>query len=252
MNSSNRHLSIIERLRTDQRVTVADLAEQTGCTEMTIRRDLDLLAEQGALRRVRGGAISLMLRGEAPPFGVREHDAADIKARIGEKVNDLIADGESVIVDSGTTALWASRALARRRITAIPLDLHGVNALSGAPDVRLLVPGGELLPGTLSLVGHLTETSLRALRVDTAVIAVCGLSVEQGLTAHDMAEVPIKQAAIAAARRRIAICDGSKFSRTGLGHVCPITDLDAVVTDDGAPGEELEKVRAVGVEIVLV
>ena len=252
MESANRHRQIIERLRTTERITVAELAAQTGCSEMTIRRDLDHLAEQGVLRRVRGGAVSLMLRGEAPPFAVREHEAADIKRRIAAKVDTLIADGESVILDSGTTVLQVSRALAHRRITAVPLDLHSVNALSTAPDVRLLVPGGQLLPGALSLVGHFTETSLRALRVDTAVIAVCGLSVRHGLTAHDLAEVPIKQAALAAAQRRIAVCDGSKFTRTGLGHVCPITELDAIVTDPGAPPAELEKIEAAGVTVILV
>ena len=252
MESSNRHFSIIEKLRSAEHVTVAELAVETGCSEMTVRRDLDQLADQGVLRRVRGGAVSLLLRGEAPPFGVRDHEAADIKERIGDKIDDLLADGESVILDSGTTALRVARAIRHRRVTAIPLDLHSVNVLSDAPDVRLLIPGGQMLPGTLSLAGHLTETSLRALRVDTAVVAVCGLSVEQGLTAYDLAEVPIKQAALAAARRTIAVCDGSKFGRTGLGHVCPITDLDVVVTDASAPAEELEKMRAAGVAVILV
>jgi len=252
MESSNRHFSIIEKLRSVEQVSVTELAAETGCSEMTIRRDLDLLADQGVLRRVRGGAMSLLLRGEAPPFKVREHEAADAKARIGGKINDLLADGESVILDSGTTTLRVAHAIRHRRITAIPLDLHSVNMLSDATDVRLLIPGGQMLAGTLSLAGHLTETSLRALRVDTAVVAVCGVSAEHGLTAHDLAEVPIKQATLAAARRKIAVCDGSKFGRTGLGHVCPVTDLDIIVTDDSAPDEELEKMRAAGVAVVLV
>ncbi|MBT2210105.1 MULTISPECIES: DeoR/GlpR family DNA-binding transcription regulator [Actinomadura] len=252
MEGSNRHLDIIEQLRTTERVTVAELAARTGCSEMTIRRDLDQLAEQGVLRRVRGGAVSLLLRGEAPPFAVREHEAADVKRRIGAKINELVADGESVILDSGTTALHVAHALAHRRITAIPLDLHSVNALSGAPDVRLLVPGGQMLPGTLSLAGYLTENALRALRVDTAILAVCGLSARHGLTAPDLAEVPIKQTALAAAQRKIAVCDGSKFSRTGLGHVCSVTELDAIVTDDSAPSSELEKIEAAGVTVILV
>ncbi|TDE29023.1 DeoR/GlpR family DNA-binding transcription regulator [Actinomadura sp. 6K520] len=252
MEGSNRLLDIIECLRTTERVSVSELAEQTGRSEMTIRRDLDQLAEQGVLRRVRGGAVSLLLRGEAVPFAVREHEAADVKRRIGAKIDELVADGESVILDSGTTTLGVARALIRRRITAIPLDLHSMNALSGAAEVRLLVPGGQMIPGTQSLAGHLTEMSLRALRVDTAVVGVCGLSAQHGLTAHDLSEVPIKQAMIAAAQRKIAVCDGSKFSRTGLGHVCPITDLDAVVTDSGAPPAELEKIDAAGVAVILV
>ncbi|MFC5187447.1 DeoR/GlpR family DNA-binding transcription regulator [Actinomadura harenae] len=252
MEGLNRHLEIIERLRTSERVTVAELAAETGCSEMTIRRDLDLLAEQGVLRRVRGGAVSLLLRGENPPFALREHEAVDAKRAIAAKVDALVSDGESVIIDSGTTTLAVARLLANRRVTAIPLDLYSLNALSTAPDVRLLVPGGQMIPGTWLLAGHLTEASLGALRVDTAVVAVCGLSAEHGLTAHDLAEVPVKRAAIAAAQRRIAVCDGSKFGRTGLGFVCPVTDLDTVITDASAPRDELERLEAAGVTVVQV
>lgn len=252
MEGAERILAIIERLRTADRVTVAELAGATGCSEMTIRRDLDQLAEQGVLRRVRGGAMSLLLRGEAIPFAVREHEAREIKERIATEVGALVADGESVILDGGTTTLAAARALAGRRITAIPLDLHSANALAGAPEVTLLLPGGRTLPGALSFTGHLTEASLRALRVDTAVLGVCGLSAEHGLTAHDLAEVPIKRAAIAAAQRTIAVCDGSKFSRTGLGHVCPVTALDAVITDRTAPPEAITRLEAAGVIVRLV
>ncbi|GAA2807986.1 DeoR/GlpR family DNA-binding transcription regulator [Saccharopolyspora taberi] len=252
MEGSERSLAIIERLRTAERVTVAELAEETGCSEMTIRRDLDHLAEQGVLRRVRGGAVSLLLRGEATPFPVREHEAVEVKRRIAAAVDGLLADGESVIIDSGTTTLEVARALAHRRITAIPLDLHAVNALSAAPGVRLLVPGGQTAPGELSLSGHLTETSLRVLRADTTVLGICGLSARHGVTAHDLAEVPVKQAAVASARRTIAVCDGSKFQRTGLGHVCPVADLDVVVTDASAPRTALDELEEAGVAVHVV
>lgn len=243
---------LIEKLRTAERVTVTGLAEDTGCSEMTIRRDLDQLAERGVLRRVRGGAVSLLLRGEAMPFAIREHEATETKLRIAAKVDALLSDGEVVILDGGTTTLTIARKLASRRLTVIPLDLHSANALSGAPQVRLLLPGGQTAPGSLSFTGILTETALRSLRVDTVVLGVCGLSAEHGLTAHDLAEVPVKRAAIAAAQRTIAVCDGSKFGRTGLGVVCPITGLDALITDRGAPADAIARIRDAGVAVHLV
>jgi len=124
--------------------------------------------------------------------------------------------------------------------------------LSGAARNRLLVPGGETTPGSLSFTGPLTVGALGALRVDTAVIGVCGLSPEHGLTAHDLPEVPVKQAAMAAARRVIAVCDAAKFGRTGLGHVCPATALDMVVTDTSAPPETVAALRHAGVDVHLV
>jgi DeoR/GlpR family transcriptional regulator of sugar metabolism len=245
-------LALIERLRTTEHVTVADLAARTGASEMTIRRDLDQLADRGVLRRVRGGAVSLLLRGEAMPFAVREQEATGTKLRIATAVDGLLADGEAVVLDCGTTTLTIARAIAGRRLTVVPLDLHSAGALSAAPEIRLLVPGGRTTPGALAFTGPLTEASLASLRVDTAVLGVCGLSAEHGLTAHDLDEVPVKRAAIAAANRVIAVCDGAKFGRTGLGVVCPATTLDAVVTDRGAPDAAVARLRDAGVEVHLV
>nr|BFE34467.1 DeoR/GlpR family DNA-binding transcription regulator [Actinomadura rugatobispora] len=245
-------LALIERLRTTEHVTVADLAAATGASEMTIRRDLDQLADRGVLRRVRGGAVSLLLRGEAMPFAVREHEAPDTKRRIAAEVDGLLADGEAVVLDCGTTTLTIARAVAGRRLTVVPLDLHSAGALSAAPEIRLLVPGGRTTPGALAFTGPLTEASLASLRVDTAVLGVCGLSAEHGLTAHDLDEVPVKRAAIAAANRVIAVCDGAKFGRTGLGVVCPVTTLDAVITDRTAPAAAVARLRDAGVQVHLV
>ncbi|WP_243719198.1 DeoR/GlpR family DNA-binding transcription regulator [Actinomadura sp. 7K534] len=243
--------TLIERLRTTEHVTVTELADETGASEMTIRRDLDQLAERGVLRRVRGGAVSLLLRGEAMPFAVREQEAADAKERIATVVNDLLTDGEAVILDGGTTTLTVARALARRRLTVVPLDMHSANALGGAPRIRLLVPGGRTTPGALAFTGPLTEGSLASLRVDTAVLGVCGLSAEHGLTAHELDEVPVKRAAIASARRVVAVCDGAKFGRTGLGLVCPVTTLDMVITDRSAPETAVSRLRDAGVDVRL-
>jgi DeoR/GlpR family transcriptional regulator of sugar metabolism len=249
MESSDRLETLIERLRTTERVTVTDLAGETGASEMTIRRDLDTLAERGVLRRVRGGAVSLLLRGEAMPFAVREHEAADTKQRIAAEVDGLLADGEAVVLDAGTTALTVARTIAGRRLTVVPLDLHSANALSGAAQIRLLVPGGRTTPGALAFTGPLTEASLASLRVDTAVLGVCGLSAEHGLTAHDLDEVPVKRAAIASARRVVAVCDGAKFGRSGLGLVCPATALDMVITDRSAPVPAVSRLRDAGVDV---
>ncbi|MER7082282.1 transcriptional regulator, DeoR family [Saccharopolyspora kobensis] len=251
MESSERTSTIVERLRLAERVTVAELAEATGCSEMTIRRDLDQLAEQGVLRRVRGGAVSF-LRGHSAPFPLRERDEVAVKQRLAAAVDELITDCESVILDSGTTTLEVAKRLAHRRLTAIPLDLHSANALSNVPQVDLLLPGGRTKPGELSFTGHLAEASLRALRVDTTILAVCGLSAKHGLTAHDLEEVPVKQAAVNAAQRVVAVCHGAKFARTGLGLVCPVTDLDVVVTDTSAPEEARAELAAAGVEVRVV
>ncbi|GAA3588966.1 DeoR/GlpR family DNA-binding transcription regulator [Nonomuraea rosea] len=241
--------AIMNALRDQDSVSVAELAAQHEVSEMTIRRDLDELAQQGVVRRVRGGALSLLLRGEEPPFGVREREAVEAKRQIGVEVAGLIADGEAVVLDGGTTVLEVARALLGRRLTVLPLALQPVTMLAAAPRVRLVLPGGEVRQGEHNFMGPLTESSIRALRFDTAVIGCCGLSAEHGLTAHDLPEVAVKQAAIAAARRVIVACDSGKFSRTAFGAVCPISRLDMVVTDSGIPREQRDALTAAGVAV---
>ncbi|MEU9889070.1 DeoR/GlpR family DNA-binding transcription regulator [Sphaerisporangium sp. NPDC051011] len=241
--------AIMETLMTSDSVSVAELAAEHGVSEMTIRRDLDELAQQGVARRVRGGAQSLLLRGEEPPFGVREHESIDAKRRIAAEVTALIADGEAVVLDGGTTALEVARALHDRRVTVLPLSLQSIQALADAPRVRLVLPGGEVRRGELNVTGPLTVGTIGGLRFDTAVIGCCGLSAEHGMTAHDLAEVAVKQAAIGSARRVIAVADSTKFRQTAFAAVCPASRLDVLVTDSGIPRDQHDALTAAGVTV---
>ncbi|WP_328472034.1 DeoR/GlpR family DNA-binding transcription regulator [Streptomyces sp. NBC_00448] len=249
MASSERHQQIVEAVRAEGRLGVAELAALTGASEMTVRRDLEILAGQGVLERYRGGARSLLLRGEEPPFALRETESRAVKQRIAAEVAALVADGETVVLDSGTTCLEVARVLQQRRLTVMPLSLHAANALTGAARLRLIIPGGEPRPGELALTGPLTESALAALRFDTAVLGCCGLSATDGLTAYDLAEAAVKRAAVASARRVIAVADAAKFSRTALAFVVPVTALHTVVTDERAPQDELSALTAAGVTV---
>ncbi|MFD3457838.1 DeoR/GlpR family DNA-binding transcription regulator [Streptomyces sp. NPDC058691] len=249
MASTDRLRRITEAVREAGSVGVAELAALTGASEMTIRRDLEALADQGVLERYHGGARSLLLRGEEPPFALRTQEGLDVKRRIAAEVAGLVADGESVLLDSGTTCLEVARALQHRRLTVMPLSLHAVNALVGAAELTLLVPGGRPRAGELALTGPLTEASLAALRFDTAVIGCCGLGAKEGLTAYDLDDAAVKRAAIASARRVVAVAEGAKFQRTALAFVAPVSALHAVVTDAQAPEDETAAIAAAGVTV---
>ncbi|WP_028799753.1 DeoR/GlpR family DNA-binding transcription regulator [Streptomyces sp. 142MFCol3.1] len=247
--SSERLRQITDAVRAAGRMGVAELAELTGASEMTVRRDLEVLAAQGVLERYRGGARTLLLRGQEPPFALRAAEGQETKRRIAEEVCRLISDGESVVLDSGTTCLEVARVLHDRRVTVMPLSLHAVNALTGGPEVTLLVPGGQPRPGELALTGPLTEASLAALRFDTAVIGCCGLTAADGLTAFDLADAAAKRAAIGSARRVIAVAEAPKLTRTALAFVAPASALHAIVTDTSAPDEPSAALAAAGAVI---
>lgn len=242
---SDRHRRILDAVRRAGQVGVTQLAELTGTSEMTVRRDLEHLADQGMLERYRGGARSLTLRGEEPPFALRAYEGQEAKRRIAGAVADLIADGEAVALDSGTTCLEVARLLTRRRLTVMPLSMHAANVLVGAPRLRLLLPGGEPRPDGFALTGPLAQASLAALRFDTAILGCCGLTAA-GLTAYDLADAAIKRAIIASSHRVIAVADPTKLSRTAMAFVTPVSALHLVVTTDDAAEEDTNALTAAG------
>src|ERR1700691_4916578 len=224
MDAAGRMNQLVEALRLHGRVDVAAAAAECGTAEMTIRRDLDVLVERGVARRVRGGAVNLMMRGEELPFAMRALDALDTKKRIASDV-------------------------AGRRLTAMPLSLHAAMALAGSASVRLMMPGGETRPGELAMVGPLALASIATLRFDTVVLGCCGISADGHVMAHDLGDAAVKQALFAAGGRRILVADGAKFGRSALAVGGQLSAFDILVTDSSAPSEPLAELEAAGVEV---
>lgn len=195
--------------------------------------------------------MSLLLRAEEPPFSIRRVAAGATKRQIGRVTADLLTDGESIVLDSGTTALEVARCLAGRRVTVMPLSLHAASVLAQIDGVRLLMAGGEVRPGELSLVGPLATGSLATLRFDTAVMSCCGLADGQ-VTAHDLGDAEVKRAMRASASRTVLVADSSKFARSATAVVCGASELDVIVTDRSVPTEATAALRGCGVELLFV
>ncbi|MBP5865972.1 DeoR/GlpR family DNA-binding transcription regulator [Streptomyces scabiei] len=247
MSNTDRHGLIAKTVRDSGGATVQELADLTGASEMTIRRDLDTLAAQGVLERVRGGARTLLLRGEEPPFALRAHEGVEVKRRIAAEVCALVADGETVLLDSGTTCLEVARFLRERPVTVMPLSLQAIQLLGETPGpATLVVPGGQPRAAEGALTGPLTLASLAALRFDTAVIGCCGLTAADGLTAYDLDDAAVKKASIASARRVIAASDSGKLGHTAHAHVGPAALLHTLVTDTAADAGEVAALEAGG------
>jgi DeoR/GlpR family transcriptional regulator of sugar metabolism len=248
MNAAERLAALAGLLQHDGRVDVSAAAAIFGAAEMTIRRDLDRIVAMGMARRVRGGAISLLMRGAELPFALRELERIDAKRRIATEVGAQLREGESVVLDSGTTGLEIGRALAHRRLTVMPMSLHAASVLSASDSVRLLMPGGEARPGELAMVGPLALASIGALRFDTAVLTCCGLAGDR-VTSHDLGDAEVKQAMLRSSARVLLATDSSKFRCTALAVVCDAAAADMIVTDSAAPSDALDALRAAGVEV---
>jgi DeoR/GlpR family transcriptional regulator of sugar metabolism len=252
VQASERRARILAALAERGRVDVEQLALEFETSEITVRRDLERLAEEGALRRVRGGAVSSNLRGEGIPFSARlEQGDRTLKQRLATAVATLISDGEAVIVDSGTTGTATAHALASRRVTVLPMSVQGIAALAGSTTVSLLTPAGSVRPSEGSIVGPLIDQTLRELRFDTAVLTCCGADPRTGVSAYDITDAAAKKAIVGAARRTILFAESSKFARSAMATVCTFDAVDIVVTDAGLPDEVRAALTEADVTVVI-
>jgi DeoR/GlpR family transcriptional regulator of sugar metabolism len=247
----DRHQLILETLERDGKVLVSELSARVGVSEMTIRRDLEGLEHAGALSRVHGGAVPAQSRSYEPPFAARAQRATDAKRRIGQAAAELLHEGETAILDAGTTTLELARALrGRRNLRLMALSLHIADVLVDEPGLTVMLPGGIARRGERSLIGSLAERTFADLSFDTLFLTVGGVDLAGGLTEYNLDDAAIKRAAFAGSRRRVAVADASKLGKVAFARICGIEELDVLVTDADAPAGLLEDIRRAGVEIV--
>ncbi|MFF4604732.1 DeoR/GlpR family DNA-binding transcription regulator [Streptomyces sp. NPDC001339] len=250
MNVAERHRFILSLLAERNRASVAELARSTKASEMTIRRDLELLESRGALRRVHGGAVSALLSGVEPPYAVRAMVGGEGKAKLADVVVGLLSDGETVALDTGTTAVAIAKAMTGRRLTVTPLSLHATIPLADSEGIRLLLPGGQVRPGELSFYGQTALRTFEDLRYDTFILGCCGIDAANGATAYNLDDVHVKRVAAQSARRIILVATAEKLGRVALGRICSVDQLDLVVTDARQGTPAVEELRAAGVDII--
>ena len=227
---------------------VSALAESFGVSEMTVRRDLHSLARAGKLERVHGGAVH---SAHEPGFSQIEVERFDVKDRLGAAAAALVEDGQTVMIDIGTSTTAISRHLHGKQITVVTTNLAVVEELLPDPGIELVLPGGIVRRNYRSLVGVLAEDSLRQLKSDIAFLGTSGVDAELGVWDTTMVEVPIKRLIIGGADQVVLIADVAKFSMTGMVRVCGPESLDHVVTDAPLPAAVRSVVDANAIEVTV-
>jgi DeoR/GlpR family transcriptional regulator of sugar metabolism len=245
--AAERREQILDAVRSGRSAGVVELAARFHVSEMTVRRDLQALARAGKLRRVHGGAVS---EREEPPFAQTAVERLAGKERVGRAAAALVADGDTVMVDIGTTTLQLARCLHGRSLTVVTSSIPVVQELLPDPSIELIVLGGSLRRNYLSLVGVLAEDALGQLSADVAFLGASGLTRDLRVMDTTMVEVPIKRGMIAASRRAVLLLDAAKFDMRGSMHVCRATDFDAVVTDAAPEHPRVRALVQAGVDVV--
>jgi DeoR family transcriptional regulator, aga operon transcriptional repressor len=234
---------------------VADASRMLRVSEVTVRADLSTLETDGTVTRVHGGAVPATAGSEFPLEQTVRQDA-DTKRRIGERAAGMVRPGESVLLDVGSTALAAARALvARNDLRDVVVLTNGLSialALEPAiPRLTVVVIGGTLRPLQHSLVDPHASDALSTVHADVALIGCNGVDAEAGVTNVNLAEAQVKRGMVRASARRILIADASKLGRRHLGSIGALEDFDVLVTA-GEPEEALLapiRRRGVAVEV---
>lgn len=227
---------------------VSDLARAFGVSEMTVRRDLRALARDCKLERVHGGAVDSV---PERPFDEIVLEGKEVKDRIGAAAAALVEDGQTVMLDIGTTTLQVARHLHGRSVTVITTSLAAYEELRFDPEIELVLSGGLVRRNYLSLVGVLAEDSLRQLNADFAFIGTSAIDADLSVWDSTMVEVPIKRAMIGAARRVVLLADSKKFAMSSVVRVCGASELDLIITDADIPATSRAAIEDAGLEVTI-
>lgn len=247
MLAAQRRQLILQAVRTERGAGVVQLAQQFDVSEMTVRRDLAHLADEGKLTRVHGGAMTSR---DEPPFAEIAVERLEEKERIGRAAAALVRDGQTIMIDIGTTTLELARHLHDRELTVITSSLAVQEELLPYEGIELVSLGGVVRRNYRSLVGVLAEDALRQLSADISFIGASGIRDDLAVMDTTMVEVPIKRGMIAGGERVVLLADAAKFSMGGVVRICGAEELDAVVTDAATAAPGVAGLSRAGVEVV--
>ena len=232
MLAVERRSRILERLRTTGIVTVSSLAADFEVSEETIRRDLQKMEESEGVQRTYGGAYIAKAVSTDIPISIRENIYLSGKETIASLCAELVDDGDTVILDSSTTAIHVAEHLrSKRGITAITNSLRIAEILGPVEDVKVICAGGSLRHSQLSFVGPAAVRTLEGYFADKAFVSCVGLDFNKGATDADELEAEMRKLMLGNARLKVLVADATKFGKFSLSLIVPLEKIDLIVTD---------------------
>lgn len=248
--AAQRRQRVLELTNAHGIISVRELSRELVVSDMSIRRDLRLLARQGAVRRTHGGAMSLVRPTFDYPFDERQGLQIEAKNAIGRAAADLVANGDSIFMSSGTTvAAMAPHLRERERLTVITNSVRVVQELMGT-SVTVISTGGVASAATGSLVGPIAEATVAQLRVRKAFLGTTGVSPE-GFSNSSLEEASIQRRMMLAAAETYVLADHTKFGKLSLTIGLELERVTKLVTDAGMNIDELQWLRTAGVVVVI-
>jgi DeoR family transcriptional regulator of aga operon len=248
-----RRRAILERLQIEGRVLVPELAKRFHTSQVTIRKDLELLHSTGKIHRTHGGALPAREGAlEDPTLLEKEKLHRAEKIQIATAAARMVEEGQVVILDSGTTTTAIARVLRHHKNLTIITNAVNIAAELASSSLDVILTGGTLRKNSFSLVGPIAEETLRRLNADILFLGVDGFDVNCGLSTPNLLEAKVNRAMMDIARIVVAVCDSSKFGRRSLSLIAPPLAVHRVITDRSAPKSDIAQLRKAGIEIIQV
>ena len=255
MTRAERLAALLEELVAAGRLDVDEAAERHHVSAATVRRDLDYLADQQLLSRTHGGAVPNSTSYDLPlRFKATRHGAA--KQRIARRAVGMLWPGCTCALNGGTTTVEIARAIPgvpalHDGITVVTNAVNLATELTVRPFIKIVVSGGVARPQTYELVGPIASETLGRLTPDLCFLGATGVDATAGVTSDDEAEAAVNRVMVQQARRTVVVADSHKLGRVGFARICEVTEVAAVLTDDGADPKVLDALRSRGLDVLL-
>ena len=242
---------ILMKLQAERRVVVSELSQLYDVSEETIRRDLEKLVNEGVAIKSYGGAVINENANLEVPFNIRKNYNVIGKQKIAEQIAAMVKDGESLMLDASSTAVYIAKALKEKKnLTVITNSIEIIVELMDMPEWKVLSTGGLSREGSFALVGPQTDKMLKSYHVDKAVISCKGFDLESGITDSDELHANNKITMLGAAGKKILAVDKSKFDKTAFTAIGALDDITTVVTDEEPDRRWLQAFEEAGIECV--
>lgn len=252
MFANKRRDKILELIIEDGSARVVDLSRIFKVSEVTIRQDLARLEQDDLIIREHGGAFLKSLSNQVQSFSFQHMENMDKKARIGKKAAAFIEDGDTIIIDSGsTTTEIAKNILDRKNLTIVTNAINVPFIIGGRPGITLLLTSGEFKAPTLSLTGQKAAEFFQNLHVDKLFLATAGITLRAGLTYPSLSDLPVKKAMIEAATTTYLVADSTKLGKQALASLGALSLIQYLITDDNISGEYKDQFSKHGIQFII-
>lgn len=248
-----RKQKIIEHLQRYTRVSVQELSKIFQVSESTVRRDLQELEDAKLLKRTHGGAVWLENVNFEPSFLEKEDKFRREKQSIAQKATEFIQDGDTIVIDAGTTTFYLAKEIKRfNNLKVVTNSIILAQELQGHDGIEVIITGGTLRQNTLAMVGPIAERTLGMLRVDKAFIATNGLDINGGVTTPNLLEAATKTKMIDISEQVILLADHTKIGKVAFAKFADLSRIDKCVVDDKAPADVISKMINLGISVYVV